>query len=97
MKNMTTQAAMEYIETLHQRSNDARHMSICEKVNEAKHALIRERDELESKCNAYDTLVIAMLLRCISSCLRLMEQKSSRNLIARATSCAMQLLMKLST
>ena len=57
MKNMTTQAAMEYVETLHQRSNDARYMSICEKVNEAKHALIRERDELESKCNAYDTYV----------------------------------------
>ena len=57
MKNMTTKAAMEYVETLHQRSNDARHMSICEKVNEAKHALIRERDELESKCNAYDTYV----------------------------------------
>ena len=46
-----------YIETLHQRSNDARYMSICEKVNEAKHALIRERNELESKCNAYDTYV----------------------------------------
>ena len=57
MKNMTTQAAMEYVETLHQRSNDARYMSICEKVNEAKRALIRERDELESKCNAYDTYV----------------------------------------
>ena len=57
MKNMTTKAAMEYIETLHQRSNDARYMSICEKVNEAKHALIKERDELESKCNAYDTYV----------------------------------------
>ena len=46
-----------YVETLHQRSNDARYMSICEKVNEAKHALIKERDELESKCNAYDTYV----------------------------------------
>ena len=57
MKNMTTKAAMEYIETLHQRSNDARYMSICEKVNEAKHALIKERDELESKCNAYDIYV----------------------------------------
>ena len=57
MKNMTTKAAMEYVETLHQRSNNARYMSICEKVNEAKHALIRERDELESKCNAYDTYV----------------------------------------
>ena len=57
MKNMTTKAAMEYVETLHQRSNDARYMSICEKVNEAKHALIKERDELESKCNAYDTYV----------------------------------------
>ena len=57
MKNMTTQAAMEYVETLHQRSNDARHMSIYEKVKEAKHALIKERDELESKCNAYDTYV----------------------------------------
>ena len=57
MKNMTTKAAMEYVKTLHQRSNDARYMSICEKVNEAKHALIRERDELESKCNAYDTYV----------------------------------------
>ena len=57
MKNMTTQATTEYIETLHQRSNDARYMSIYEKVNEAKHALIRERNELESKCNAYDTYV----------------------------------------
>lgn len=57
MKNMTTKAAMEYVETLHQRSNDARHMSIYEKVKEAKRALIRERDELESKCNAYDTYV----------------------------------------
>ena len=57
MKNMTTKAAVKYVETLHQRSNDARHMSICVKVNEAKHALIRERDELESKCNAYDTYV----------------------------------------
>ena len=57
MKNMTTKAAMEYIETLHQRSNNARYMSICEKVNEAKHALIRERNEFESKCNAYDTYV----------------------------------------
>ena len=57
MKNMTTKAAVKYVETLHQRSNDARYMSICEKVNEAKHALIRERDELESKCNAYDTYV----------------------------------------
>ena len=46
-----------YVKTLHQRSNDARHMSICEKVNEAKYALIKERDELESKCNAYDTYV----------------------------------------
>ena len=55
MKNVTTKAAMEYVETLHQRSNDARYMSICEKVNEAKRALIKERDELESKCNAYDT------------------------------------------
>ena len=50
MKNMTTKAAMEYVETLHQRSSDARHMSICEKVNEAKRALVKERDELESKC-----------------------------------------------
>lgn len=57
MKDMTTKAAMEYVKTLHQRSNDARYMSICEKVNEAKHALIREREELESKCNAYDTYV----------------------------------------
>lgn len=57
MKNMTTKAAMEYVETLYQRSNDARYMSIYEKVKEAKHALIRERDELESKCNAYDTYV----------------------------------------
>ena len=57
MKNMTTKAAMEYVETLHQRSNDAGRMSICEKVNEAKRALIKERDELESKCNAYDTYV----------------------------------------
>ena len=57
MKNMTTKAAMEYVETLRQRSNDARYMSICEKVNEAKDALIRERDELESKCNAYDIYV----------------------------------------
>lgn len=57
MKNMTTKTAMEYVETLHQRSNDARYMSICEKVNEAKRALIKERDELESKCNAYDTYV----------------------------------------
>lgn len=57
MRNVTTKAAMEYIETLHQRSNDARYMSICEKVNETKHALIKERDELESKCNAYDTYV----------------------------------------
>ena len=57
MKNMTTRAAMEYIGTLHQRSNDARYMSMCEKVNEAKYALIRERDELESKCDAYDTYV----------------------------------------
>ena len=48
MKNMTTKAAIEYIKTLHQRSNDARYMSICEKVNEAKRALIKERDELES-------------------------------------------------
>ena len=46
-----------YVETLHQRSNDARYMSICEKVNEAKRALIKERDELESKCNAYDIYV----------------------------------------
>ena len=58
MKNMTTRAAMEYVKTLHQRgSNDARYMSICEKVNEAKRALIRERNELESKCNTYDTYV----------------------------------------
>ena len=57
MKFKTTQAAMKYIETLHQRSNDARHMSICEKVNEAKRALIKERDELESECNAYDAYV----------------------------------------
>ena len=57
MKNMTTKAAVEYVETLHQRSDDAKHMSICEKVNEAKRALIKERDELESKCNAYDTYV----------------------------------------
>lgn len=57
MKDMTTKPAMGYIETLHQRSNDARYVSICEKVNKAKHALIRERDELESKCNAYDTYV----------------------------------------
>ena len=57
MKNMTTKATMKYVETLHQRSNDARYMSIYEKVKEAKRALIKERDELESKCNAYDTYV----------------------------------------
>ena len=57
MKDMTTKAAMGYIETLLQRSNDARYVSICEKVNEAKRALIKERNELESKCNAYDTYV----------------------------------------
>ena len=57
MKNITTKATIEYVETLHQRSNNARYVSICEKVNEAKHALIKERDELESKCNAYDTYV----------------------------------------
>ena len=57
MKNTTRKATMEYVATLRQRSNDARYMSIYEKVKETKRALIKERDELESKCNAYDTYV----------------------------------------